>query len=89
MMPELSIGQIVHYRSYGTPKGEYLSESRAAIITYVHSEKVFRLLFLIQPVFFLKNISTLAMNRVNGRGGRIMNLLTLPLESLAIESNAR
>lgn len=31
-----SIGRIVHYRSYGTPGGEYLPEPRAAIITEVH-----------------------------------------------------
>lgn len=30
-----SIGQVVHYVSYGTPNGEYESECRAAIITYV------------------------------------------------------
>ncbi len=30
-----SIGRIVHYRSYGTPGGEYLPEPRAAIITAV------------------------------------------------------
>lgn len=30
-----SIGRIVHYHSYGTPGGEYLSEPRAAVITAV------------------------------------------------------
>ncbi len=30
-----SVGRIVHYVSYGTPKGEYTSECRAAIITEV------------------------------------------------------
>lgn len=30
-----SIGRIVHYQSYGTPKGEYKPEPRAAIITEV------------------------------------------------------
>lgn len=30
-----SIGRIVHYRSYGTPKGEFESTCRAAIITQV------------------------------------------------------
>jgi len=30
-----SIGRIVHYRSYGTPGGEYLPEPRAAIITAI------------------------------------------------------
>lgn len=28
-----SVGRIVHYVSYGTPKGEYKPEHRAAIIT--------------------------------------------------------
>ncbi len=28
-----SVGQIVHYTSYGTPGGEYKSECRAAIVT--------------------------------------------------------
>lgn len=31
-----SVGRIVHYRSYGTPGGEYTSQCRAAIITAVH-----------------------------------------------------
>ena len=31
-----SVGRVVHYQSYGTPKGEYLPEPRAAIITQVH-----------------------------------------------------
>ncbi len=30
-----SIGSPVHYRSYGTPGGEYKSECRAAIVTEV------------------------------------------------------
>ena len=30
------IGRIVHYLSYGTPKGEYKSVPRAAVITEVH-----------------------------------------------------
>jgi hypothetical protein len=30
-----SVGRIVHYRSYGTPGGEYTSQCRAAIITEV------------------------------------------------------
>ncbi len=28
-----SVGRIVHYQSFGTPGGEYLPKSRAAIIT--------------------------------------------------------
>lgn len=34
-MPEPSIGRIAHYRSHGTPGGEYGQECRAAIITEV------------------------------------------------------
>lgn len=33
--PVPSVGRIVHYRSYGTPNGEYVAECRAAIITEV------------------------------------------------------
>lgn len=33
-----SVGRIVHYRSYGTPGGEYTSECRAAIITELTSD---------------------------------------------------
>lgn len=31
-----SVGRVVHYRSYGTPGGEYSSECRAAMVTAVH-----------------------------------------------------
>lgn len=34
-MPKPSVGQVVHYVSYGTPGGEYASECRAATITEV------------------------------------------------------
>lgn len=30
-----SVGRVVHYRSFGTPGGEYASECRAAVITEV------------------------------------------------------
>ena len=30
-----SVGRIVHYRSFGTPKGEFESTCRAAIVTQV------------------------------------------------------
>ncbi|MGA4896777.1 hypothetical protein ACPCAJ_02260 [Streptomyces griseoincarnatus] len=33
--PAPSVGRIVHYVSYGTPRGEYTSQCRAAIITEV------------------------------------------------------
>lgn len=31
-----TVGRIVHYQSYGTPKGEYQSTARAAIVTEVN-----------------------------------------------------
>ena len=30
-----TVGRIVHYRSFGTPKGEYTSQCRAAVVTEV------------------------------------------------------
>lgn len=33
---DLYVGQTVHYVSYGTPKGEYKSVCRAAMVTIVH-----------------------------------------------------
>lgn len=39
-MPTPSVGRIVHYRSYGTPGGEYTAECRAAIITEVSPSSV-------------------------------------------------
>lgn len=33
-----SVGRVVHYQSFGTPKGEYKSKPIAAIITQVNSD---------------------------------------------------
>lgn len=33
--PRPAVGRIVHYRSHGTPGGEYTSQCRAAIVTEV------------------------------------------------------
>jgi hypothetical protein len=30
-----SVGRIVHYRSFGTPKGEYTAQCRAAVVSEV------------------------------------------------------
>lgn len=38
--PTPTVGRIVHYVSYGTPKGEYTSECRAAIVTEVDPHAV-------------------------------------------------
>lgn len=33
-----TVGRIVHYQSFGTPKGEYSSLARAAIVTQVNDD---------------------------------------------------
>lgn len=33
-----TVGRIVHYQSFGTPKGEYQSLARAAIVTAVRED---------------------------------------------------
>lgn len=35
-----SVGRVVHYVSYGTPRGEYKSECRAAIVTSVRDAEL-------------------------------------------------
>lgn len=37
-MPRPSVGRIVHYVSYGSPAGEYISECRAAVIAHVSGD---------------------------------------------------
>ena len=48
-----SVGRIVHYQSYGTPKGEYDSLARAAVVTQVNEDGTVGL-FIMNPtgVFF-------------------------------------
>lgn len=36
MSQQPSVGRMVHYRSFGTPGGEYTPECRAAVIAAVH-----------------------------------------------------
>jgi hypothetical protein len=51
-----AVGRVVHYVGYGTPKGEYGQECRAAIITEViDATKV--MLFIMNPkgVFFTES----------------------------------
>lgn len=40
--PFPTVGQIVHYTSYGTPKGEYTAECRAAVVTETDPEGSYR-----------------------------------------------
>lgn len=41
-----TVGRIVHYRSYGTPGGEYAPVCRAAVVTEVTTEEVVALAVL-------------------------------------------
>lgn len=38
-MEGLTVGRMVHYVAYGTPKGEYLPEHRAAVVTAVEDQE--------------------------------------------------
>ena len=48
-----SVGRIVHYVSYGTPGGEFLSECRAAIVTEVGEDETVGLCVLNPTGLFL------------------------------------
>jgi len=48
----VSTGRDVHYVSYGTPGGEYLSECRAAKVTQVHQDTVDLIVFNPTGLFF-------------------------------------
>jgi hypothetical protein len=52
-----SVGRIVHYVSYGTPGGEYVSQCRAAIVTDIVSDDVVGLAVL-NPTGMFFNRST-------------------------------
>ena len=66
-MPEPSIGRIVHYVSYGTPKGEYPSVCRAAIVTATHANEYVDLC-VVNPegVFFNKTVAYLSEKHMQG-----------------------
>jgi hypothetical protein len=52
-----SIGRVVHYHSYGTPKGEYLPKPIAAIITQVNDDGTVGLcIFNPTGLFFNTNV---------------------------------
>lgn len=52
-----TIGQIVHYQSYGTPNGEFKPRTRAAIVTAVISDTVVHLCVLNPTgMFFNTNV---------------------------------
>lgn len=51
-----SIGRIVHYKSYGTPKGEYKPECRAAVITEVSEDTDVVSLCILNPSGMFFNV---------------------------------
>lgn len=61
-----SVGRVVHCVSYGTPKGEYTSECRAAVITEVTSDTVVSLAVLNPTGMFFK--TDVELDEVN-KGG--------------------
>jgi hypothetical protein len=44
-----SVGQVVHYVSYGTPGGEYTSQCRAAIVTEAREDSDLAGLAVLNP----------------------------------------
>lgn len=63
-----SVGRIVHYVSYGTPKGEFPPEHRAAIITKVNGDSPTVGLCVLNPdgMFFNKQVP---QDEVEKKGG--------------------
>jgi hypothetical protein len=57
-MSSPSIGRIVHYHSYGTPGGEYVSEPRAAVVTCVYEGTMAAGLAVLNPtgMFFRETV---------------------------------
>lgn len=61
-----SIGRIVHYRSYGSPGGEYVPECRAAVITGVGDNGVHLTVLNPEGMFFNKDVP---YDELNNSGG--------------------
>ena len=52
-----SVGRVVHYRSYGTPGGEFAPECRAAVVTGVVNDTTVHLAVLNPTgMFFNTNV---------------------------------
>lgn len=53
-----SVGRMVHYKSYGTPKGEFTPECRAAIVTAVREDPAFIDVMVANPtgIFFDRSL---------------------------------
>lgn len=56
--PDLYVGLMVHYVSYGTPNGEYTPQHRAAVVTDVLNTHAVSLCVL-NPTGFFFNVNVL------------------------------
>lgn len=69
----MTVGEIVHYVSYGTPGGEYVSRCRAAVVTEVESEHLSLAVLNPSGMFFNQNLPHDPPTTVDGdvhvRGG--------------------
>lgn len=64
-----SVGRIVHYRSYGTPGGEFMPECRAAVVTSVINDTTVDLAVLNPEGMFFNRGVYLDGNQAAGAGG--------------------
>ena len=61
-----TVGRIVHYVSYGTPKGEYGKECRAAVVTEVGEGSLVGLAVLNPTGFFFNRGVPLDLDHAGG-----------------------
>lgn len=62
-----SVGRIVHYTSYGTPRGEYPSTCRAAVVAAVSNDTTVDLVVLNpEGLFFNKAVTLDGMSKPGG-----------------------
>lgn len=74
-MGQPSVGRVVHYRSYGTPGGEYQPQCRAAIVTEVDDPdgpnadlaKIGLAVLNPEGMFFNRNVRYDATGELGGR----------------------
>lgn len=64
-----TVGRIVHYRSYGTPGGEYAPQCRAAVVTGVCDPDTYVSLAVLNPegMFFSQQVRYDSTAAIGGR----------------------
>jgi len=68
-MQKPSVGRIVHYKSYGTPGGEYKPECRAAVVTEVDGLVVGLAVLNPSGMFFNRSLAASSEGCVNSLSG--------------------